>query len=392
MMRLFFTWIAVFLFSANFAQTPHERLLPPSEPLSEHAKISLLTCDPGEQLYATFGHSAIRVYDPAQRIDWVFNYGTFSFETPHFYLKFLSGRLMYKLSYEPFKRFMLEYQFEKRRVVEEELNLTLSQKQKIFDFLKHNHLPENRYYPYDFFFDNCATRIIDGFYTAIGDSLEYTQPGNPNHKTFRDLLNEYLTNSYWSKFGINLALGAVVDVPATPLEKTFLPDYLSEYINRCNIGNVPFVKNSRLLVPFTEPITPTPQLLRPNSVFWLLFFVVGLLTVLLRHKSWVIGDRIIYFVFGFLGIVLLLLWFATEHDAMAVNLNVLWANPLYLVYSFYIGRKKKRMLKWGALLFLIMNLAVLLGWNTIPQTYITVIIPLIGILFLRSGILFLRYK
>lgn len=367
-----------------------DRELPKTNPLSESAYIALLTCDPGDQLYSVFGHNAIGVVDPLQDLFLVFNYGTFSFKTPFFYAKFVSGKLMYKLSFTSYNRFLREYRREERRVIEETLNLTQHQKQKLFDLLKENYKPENREYQYDFFFDNCATRISNIFYKSLDDSLQYIPAENYEIKTFRNLIDEYLVNSYWSDFGIDIALGSVIDNPATELEITFLPDYMSEFANYCVINDEPFIKSSRVLVSESATFPATPWLIRPQVILWFLFVLITLLTVLLNSKNWIIGDKIIFSSYGIIGLVVLLLWVATDHDATAGNYNLLWANPLYLIYSWLIGSRHKKVLKWSSMAILLTNIFVLVGWNIIPQQYHIAFIPFIGILIIRSGVITLR--
>lgn len=386
-----FKWLLTLLLQLTITITSFaDRDMPPTRPLSDEAYITLLTCDPGNQLYATFGHSAIGVFDPVQRINWVFNYGTFTFNVPHFYLKFASGKLLYKLSYGSKGRFLNEYQHEGRMVVEDRLNLSPSQKQKLFDHLLENYKPENREYQYDFFFDNCATRILDIVYEALGDSLVYHPSGNKSEQTFRNLIDEYLGNKYWSDFGIDIALGSVIDHPATDRQKAFLPDYLKEYLYRCTINDQPFITNSHVMVSESRPLPVTPFLVRPSVVFWLLFAIILFLTIRFRHKSWVIGDRIIFGVWGIVGVVVLLLWVATDHDATAGNLNVMWANPFYLIYMFLITGKRTPWLKWSSALIFGLNAIVLLGWAFIPQEYHVVFIPIIGSLIIRSGVQLMR--
>ena len=123
-----------------------------SQTLSETAKISLLTCNPGTDLYSVFGHSAIRVKDQEKGIDWVYNYGTFDFNVPNFYMKFARGYLNYKLSVYPMKYFIEEYKRENRSIYEQVLVLNQSEKDEIFSFLEYNRQPENMFYMYDFFF------------------------------------------------------------------------------------------------------------------------------------------------------------------------------------------------------------------------------------------------
>jgi len=369
------------------------RELPNIDTLSKSSYISLITCDPGNELYSVFGHNAIGIVDAEQNLFLVFNYGTFSFNVPFFYLKFASGKLLYNLSFTSYNNFLYEYRRDKRRVVEEKLNLTQYQKQRLFNLLKENYKPENRKYQYDFFFDNCATRIGQMFYKAFGDSLQYNPANNYEIKTFRNLIDEYLVNSYWSKFGIDIALGSVIDEPATEMEITFLPDYMSEFANCCTINGEPLISSSRLLVRESAPLTVTPVIIRPQIIFTVVLVIVILLTFLYNHKSWIIGDKIIFITYGITGIVILLLWFATDHDATANNYNLLWANPLYLIFALFIGSEHKKILKWSTIIILFINIALLICWNIIPQQYNIVFILFVLIAIIRSGVILLRvYK
>ncbi|MBI9067179.1 MAG: DUF4105 domain-containing protein [Salinivirgaceae bacterium] len=368
-----------------------DREMPPLRPLSDDAYITLLTCDPGAPLYATFGHSALCITDPHQGIDWVFNYGTFNFNTPNFYLKFASGKLLYKLGYGSKKRFLREYQYEQRLVIEDHLNLTKYQKQKLFNYLLENYKPENREYQYDFFFDNCATRVLDILYESLGDSLQFIPAENPEIRTYRNLIDEYLCLSNWSDFGIDIALGSVIDKPASDRGKAFLPDYLKEYLDNCIINGKPLLYDTKLAVSNSAPLPKTPFLVSPQLWIWILFAFIAFLSIIWRNKAWVIADRIIFSTFGLVGIIVLLLWFATDHDATAGNLNILWANPLYILYAWLIGGKREKLLKWASFGVLMSNILVLLAWTLIPQQYHTLFIPIILALIIRSIVLTTRY-
>ena len=139
---------------------------------SNQSEISILTCAPGEELYSIFGHTAIRVRDSISNTDYVFNYGTFDFNTSNFYLKFMKGELNYFLSVTTFERFIREYEFQKRSIAEQHLNLTSNEKGSIIGALVNNSLPENREYHYHFFYDNCATRIRDIIDNNLSGALE----------------------------------------------------------------------------------------------------------------------------------------------------------------------------------------------------------------------------
>ena len=140
--------------------------------LSSKAEISVITCDPGSELYSSFGHSAFRVVDRITGIDQVYNYGTFNFKTNNFYIKFVRGKLLYDLSSYPFHYFLRDYVKENRTVIEQVLELEPSSKQSFFDFLQNNAKPENKSYLYDFFFDNCATKLPEVSDKVLGENVQ----------------------------------------------------------------------------------------------------------------------------------------------------------------------------------------------------------------------------
>ncbi len=378
--KIIFSFLLVFSFSfSGNTQIP----LPDHIELSDSSYIALLTCAPGFPLYSTFGHSAIGVFDYHKRLQLVFNYGTFSFNTPNFYLKFAAGKLNYKLSVSTYKRFLREYQRTGRMVVEERFNLTADQKQDVLDALLENYKPENREYMYDFFFDNCATRNINILELALGDSLKYHVNEANQTQTFRNLIDEYLIDKHWSDFGIDIALGSIIDKLASEKQKTFLPDYLSNYCSNCTVGNNPLIGDTKIIVQDTTNFPKLPFILKPFVVFTILFLVILTLSLLYRNKSWLIADKIIFSTYGLLGINVLLLWLATNHDATAGNLNFLWANPLYIIYVFYLSGNNIKLEKWLTIFFLFMSVAVLVTWNINPQKYHVAFIPMIGLIIVR---------
>ena len=180
------------------------------QPLGIEATASLLTCGPGNEFYTTFGHSAIRITDPEQGIDYVYNYGTFDFDTPHFYWKFMRGQLDYKLARTTYNRFMQEYASEGRAVWEQPLCFESQQVDNLYILLETNLLPEYRYYRYDFFRDNCATRVRDVIYSAWGmDTL--LQRGLPE-RSYRRLVADRLKDTLeWWRLGIDLLFGLPAD-------------------------------------------------------------------------------------------------------------------------------------------------------------------------------------
>ena len=264
-----------------------------AQTVTEFTRISLLTGSPGSELYSTFGHSAIRVSDPAQGSDMVYNYGTFDFNTPNFYVKFARGKLLYKLSIASFENFQNSFKYENRSVDEQVLRLTLPQTKTLVALLKENYKPENRYYKYDFFFDNCATRIRDLLIEAFGGDFEYQYPEEwkEGDMTFRNLIDLYLTNHHWSDFGIDLALGVPTDGIAQPADYMFLPDYLAEGFQTARIRHdgewVPLVSSSGRILNRIET-KPETFMITPQRLMWFLL----MLALGLSYLDYVRGRRV----------------------------------------------------------------------------------------------------
>lgn len=364
--------------------------------LSEEAQISLITGSPGDQLYAIFGHSAIRVYDPTAKINLVYNYGTFDFNAPGFYKNFLKGKLNYYLSVYDFQHMINTYHFYNQSLYEQVLNLNHEEKNKVFHFLSNNYLPENRYYLYDFFFDNCSSRIRDVFENILTDKLTFVDKHIPNHKTFRQLLDEFLFSSPWGDFGIDLVLGMPADATATSSEYMYLPFKLFDAFEHATIridnSNNPFVKSTNTLVQSVNSEQEEPFQITPKILFWTLAVFILVISILYNKKNrmWNLIDSILFSFIGLTGIFLLFLWFGTDHIATKDNYNILWVSPFYMVIPFLIFQKNKT--RWSAYFFLfwsIFLILVLAAWNYLPQQLHAGFIPIILILIIRS---FYRYK
>ncbi|MCC9165413.1 Lnb N-terminal periplasmic domain-containing protein [Pontibacter harenae] len=367
--------------------------------ISPDAKISLITCSSGDDLYAVFGHSAVRVNDPALGLDIIFNYGTFDFNEPNFYLKFARGKLNYKLSAAYFRDFVYNYSMENRSVYEQELNLTPEQKQQYWLFLTNNYLPANRFYLYDFFFDNCATRIRDGLEATFPGQIEFNIAHFDKDYTFRNLIDLYLPPQPWGDFGIDLALGAKIDQEATPYEYMFLPNYLSK-----GFANATIMRDGRAVPLAGEPqpvfLQTPPQeegfsLFTPTILFWVFFVAVLIVTILdfkNRRRTRTL-DTVLFFVAGLLGIVFLLLWFATDHQATANNFNLLWGIPTHVVVAFFLG--KKLLPNWIRLYMtitaVITGLLVITWWG-LPQEPHAAFIPIALTLALRAEYIVWSFK
>ncbi|MEE9364718.1 MAG: DUF4105 domain-containing protein [Cellulophaga sp.] len=348
--------------------------------LSPLTKISILTVGQGDELASTFGHSAIRITDKTIGVDVVYGYGTFDFTTSNFYLKFASGKLNYRISRLQFKYFIESYKQENRWVKEHVLDLSSEEKNQLFLFLENNYLPENRDYKYDFLFNNCATKIWEVLKEVYGDKLVFNESYLEEKFTFRELLHQHLTTNTWSAFGINLALGSVIDTQATPKEHLFLPIYVFKQLNYATLNKKPLAKNATTLVKERQRET-TSFFLTPW--FWLSAIAFAIITITYldlkknKRSKWL--DFTLFFITGIAGIIVLLLWLATDHSATAVNFNFLWVFPLNCVVGFYlIGKKEvpKWIITYLIFLLALIGITVLL-WCIGIQIFSLLFIPLL---------------
>jgi hypothetical protein len=355
--------------------------------LSNDAKVSLLTADPGKDVYSTFGHSAIRIYDPASRVNAVFNYGVFDFDTPNFYTKFIRGKLLYKLGLQSYTNYLNDYKRGNRKVIEQPLNLDSAQVQELYALLKKNYQPENRYYLYDFFFDNCATRIRDIMETTLPDQIQYPEP--EEEVRFRQLLDEYLHPLPWTDFGVDLILGLPADQIAGLREQMFLPDYLSENLGKAQLASnnetIPLMQSGTILFDPPNPARPNAGPITPSVLFWVFALVIALLTWRMGGPKMRWFDGIWFTLLGFAGCFFLFMWLGTDHLATKNNLNVLWAFPLWLLFGPLLFRRSPKtwVLKFlGA--YSVLLLLLLITWPWFPQDFHDALIPLLLVTIIRG--------
>jgi hypothetical protein len=361
-------------------------------------EVSLLTADPGTELYSSFGHSAIRLREigPDGR-DLVFNFGTFDFDTPNFYGKFATGKLNYMLSVVPYDRFIIEYDYYKRGLREQVLDLNQEQKDFLLQHLDAQYAPERRFYKYDFFYNNCATKIRDAFDIAMGEQLVWSD-SVAEEKTFRNLIDEFVLPLPWADFGIDLALGAVIDRPATELEKQFLPTYMEQaFANATILENGvsrPLVKQSRVLLEYPKE-EAQQSLLNPTLIFWFLVVLFAALTLYGFKKGKLMKglDVALFGSVGILGLVVAFLWFFTDHSATAWNWNILWAFPGHLVLVWGLVARPNATWISSYLLFVMgATVMTLLFWIFGMQSFSPALIPILLLLLLRANFLFYNRK
>jgi hypothetical protein len=382
---LFFI-ILIFAFKTSFSQN-----------LSPKAKIYVLTCSPGEELYQVFGHTAFFIQDSARHFFMVYHYGTFNFSDPNFYLNFIRGRLNYMLGLEYYIDFINEYTIDKRNVYMTELNLSYEKKNEIYKFLTWKSQPENRYYKYDFFMDNCATRVrgvIEKFY---GDSLIYPQ-NYKIKKTYRQAITPYLRPMPWTRFGINLLLGLPADKKLDFRSAMFLPDYIDTVYSKSTLninGKIePVFKNRTTLINSNFKIGKKP-IFNPTLTFWTLFIIMFFVSLWeFKHKKILKGiDFSMYLLLGIISFILLFMWFGTDHTPTKWNLNIIWAFPTHIWFAFVaLKGKNKNLLKNYPFIFALIILILLISFPIFPQQYDIAMIPLFLIFSIRMLNSYYIYK
>ena len=351
--------------------------------LSGDAKISLLTVAPSDDdVYTLYGHTGLRVDDPYRGIDKVFNYGIFDFSKPNFLYRFTKGETDYRLGVTDFPYFMMEYNMRGSTVIEQVLDLTPEEKQKIWDALLVNMQPENQVYRYNFFFDNCATRPA----AIIEQNLNGTlQIGTPDSAlTFRDMINECTKNHPWQTFGCDLALGSPTDRLVTPNEAQFLPLYLLNSYRNATVTNPDGSK--RRLTSAAIPLTSfapekeeiTASWLTPNVCCWAFFALILAITIIeARRKTYFrLVDCLLFGLYGIGGVVLYFLCFISTHPSIWPNWSIIWLQPFNLlaVILFAVKKFRKAAYYYHFINFAALSL-MLMGWHFIPQHLNTAFIP-----------------
>lgn len=330
-------------------------------------QISLLTCGVGAELYSSFGHTAIRVKDLKTHKDIVYNYGTFNYNDSLFYVKFTLGKLEYYLARDYYEDFVSMYKMEGRSVKEQVLNISNEEAEQIYHYLEHNALPQNRSYKYDFIYDNCATRVRDVFENALGTSFRYADVVGDKKVSYRSIINEYLANNHWSRWGINILLGSNIDSSMNKRSALFLPELLFAALDKGKLGPQAVVGKNNLIIEGKAAETT------PNIPLYMGIAILVIAMIVFNVKSMerirIPFSRCILFLMGLIGVLILFMWLATDHQACANNYNILWAVPTHLIVAFlpYKGKLWSRMYALASMSLLIVAILVhILGLQVMP--------------------------
>lgn len=329
---------------------------------SNDTLVFLLTCVPGTATYSIYGHSALRVVIPLKGYDMVYNWGVFDFSTPNFAWKFAKGRLNYMLGVYPYELFIREYFIDRRSVYSQRVIIDGEDLKQLFILLEENLKPENLYYRYDFFYDNCSTRIRDLFERIFGDRLIYPPDDLLPIPTFRDKISEYQIKYPWLKLGVDLGLGLPADKKANFRDRMFLPEELMQNLAKTTVRRygkiMPLLRQTQTIFEFDPHIIKTPFYSAPMFVLSVLFVIILFMSIRYRHLAVInYADILIFALFGAISLILVFFNFITDHTQTRMNLNLVWINPFVIICLFCIVFNKPgviwfRSVFWLAVLFL----------------------------------------
>ena len=319
----------------------------------DRIQISLLTCSPGKEVWAQYGHTAIRYYDKESGEDLAINYGIFSLDQTYFIPRFVLGMTDYRMGVQPMDMFLAQYSYEGRGVVEQVLNLSAEDKEVIYKALQENMKPENVVYRYNYFFDNCTTRARDMLVNHLHGKVVY--PPAEEDATFRSMIHKWNNKYVWSQFGEDLLLGVNADRKTTKSEQQFLPENLRNDFDKARYNGKPLVKETNVLLDAETEVAEPAFPLSPLSIA-LIFAAISLVMMLFsyrRQQVYWAWDLALMLTSGLIGIIFFIMIFS-QHPCVSLNFILLFFNPLPLFFLYNTIKKKKVIWWkiWGVLIIL----------------------------------------
>jgi hypothetical protein len=332
----------------------------PAAPPDTALTVYLMTMGPGKYVWERFGHNALWIHDPVHGTDQTYNYGLFDFHQQSFLLRFVQGRMWYWMQGFPAQSYVESYRRANRSVWVQELDIAPEQRRELQAFLQWNEQPEHRFYHYDYYRDNCSTRVRDALDRVLGGSLQEQTAGRMTNRSYRFHTQRLTTNDPPIYTGLLLALGQPVDRPISAWQEMFLPLAMKEWVRTIHVTGAdgrqhPLVKSERTLFDSTEPVPPA----RPPS--WLLMYLIGgvaiggstlaLSSAVGRNRAARWGFLLIVWIWslasGMAGLILVGLWGFTDHTAAYHNENVLQADLLSLLLIWWVTRALLGGRAWG---------------------------------------------
>jgi hypothetical protein len=356
--------------------------------LSPGIEVSLITCGPGTATYSIYGHSALRIVFPGKESDRVYNWGVFDFATKNFAWKFAKGRLDYNLGVDPIDRFLESYFFEQRWVQSQKINLEPAEIDFLLQLISENLKPENRKYRYDFFYDDCSTRIRDLLEKTLGSRLIYPPDEKKNVKTFREKVGEYQKPYPWLDLGVDLIMGTPGEKKALLRDRMFLPIDMQKGLSDALINRdskmIPLLQNPETLVDFETPRIKQRFFASPIFIFSLSLILIIILFAANRRKNVTKAvDIVIFSLFSILALLMIFFNFFTDHQQMKWNLNIIWLSPFIILCLAAIIMNKKWYIWFRTVFFLclISFFVQIIAAYAFNNSFI----PLLLILMLRSS-------
>jgi len=344
-----------------------------SLPLSKDAKVSVLTCGLGNESYSLFGHTGIRVSDPGNNFDVVYNYGTFDFRTPNFVMKFAKGDLQYFATVHSFSDFLNDYTYEKRSILEQELLISAELKQQLFDKLNSVLASDERFYTYKFIDKNCTSMVVDVINNTLKSNVIVKK--EDTDKTYRTILFPYFDGHFYDQLGTSIIFGTKVDQMGT---RIFLPFELKNSLEKTTFHNKPLAGKTKTLLEFKKE---TPKSWWNNIYTYLLIL---LFVILAKDK---VVDKIYFLILSLIGIFFVIMGFYSFHQELAMNYNVLLFSPLLLLLIlFSIFKNKKWTYRFSLINFVLLVIYFLFLIN---KAHFFITLPLIitsGVVLVRTAI------
>ncbi len=352
-------------------------------------KISILSIGEGPSLVDAFGHTAIRIIDVELKKDVVFNFGVYDFNSPNFYSNFVKGRPEYKLGIQNYNNLIQNYIRQKRYIVEHQLNLDQDSIKIIIGLLVEK--LNDPYYIYDYFRDNCTTRAADIVIDKTNNKFKDDKLESETVFSFRNLIHEKINENSWAALGIDLCLGAIIDKKINTRETFFLPENLMNYLD---LFEADIIKRNIIYSPESE-ISYQENLPSPLLVNLILSLIIVAVTIFnFKSNEWNKSlDILIFLISGLIGILIIFLWFFSNHFAGAQNFNLLWAFPFNFALIFAIYKTKIPNWSIGYIkLLIILIILLFLHWITGVQKYNLTLLPIFIALLIRYTFLVHRIK
>lgn len=334
-------------------------------------EVSLITYGPGDTYWERFGHDAIELRDVVSGEAVTFNYGVFDFDENGFLLHFAAGHMHYLMDAAPSDVDQRYYTDVGRSVTRQKLAFTAAQASDLRDFLLWNLRPENVRYNYDYYADNCATRVRDALDKALGGILKEQLEARPARMTFRQQTARLMSQQVWLMLILDLGLGPYADQPLTAWQESFLPMVLQEDIRNVSLGHAdgaahPLVQGEQLVSPnrLMPPPAEAPDLRLPLALSGLVFAATLIALRRFAPIDYALLGTLFLVLAGLVGIALLILWTLTQHHSAWANANLLLFNPLALLLIPAVWRSRRGIdsSRMANVVVVLQLLAILAAW------------------------------